>query len=192
MALNQVVGRDRRRARMDLNAQGYINTVLQPHVLPFVQQHPGTTLMKDTARPYITRMSINFLNQNGNSFKELASYASDLNPIEHLWDVGSSLCSKRSRVRCCSTGRMASDSTSIHQETYQINETAMYCCKKLRVDIAGFEGIWIWLSPGGRDLWIVIINLTGTPDRVAFVPWYSYLLRLWMFCLMKCCLRCAF
>ncbi|XP_053373943.1 uncharacterized protein LOC128546707 [Mercenaria mercenaria] len=85
--LDQGVGRGGRRRRLGLNAQRYINTVLQPVLVPFVQQHPRTLFMQDNARPHVARVSLNFLQQNGvQLLANWSSMSADLNPIEHLWD----------------------------------------------------------------------------------------------------------
>ena len=46
--------------RGNLNAQRYIDVVLRPVVVPFLQQHPGI-LMHDNARPHTALVTRNFL-----------------------------------------------------------------------------------------------------------------------------------
>ena len=46
----------------NLNAQGYINQILQPEAVPFLQRHGPEILMHDNARPNIARICRQFLN----------------------------------------------------------------------------------------------------------------------------------
>ena len=45
----------------NLNAQGYINQILQPEAVPFLQRHGPAILMHDNARPYVARICRQFL-----------------------------------------------------------------------------------------------------------------------------------
>ena len=40
----------------NLNAQGYINQILQPETVPFLQRHGPARLMHDNARPRVARI----------------------------------------------------------------------------------------------------------------------------------------
>ena len=40
----------------NLNAQGYINQILQPEAVPFLQRHGPAILMHDNARPHVARI----------------------------------------------------------------------------------------------------------------------------------------
>ena len=45
----------------NINAQTYVNNVLQPEVVPFVQRHgPNVTLMHDNARPHTAALTRRF------------------------------------------------------------------------------------------------------------------------------------
>ena len=46
----------------NLNAQGYINQILEPEVVPFLQRHGPAILMHDNARPHVARICRQFLN----------------------------------------------------------------------------------------------------------------------------------
>ena len=48
----------------NLNAQGYINQILQPEAVPFLQRHGPAILMRDNARPHVARICRQFLNRN--------------------------------------------------------------------------------------------------------------------------------
>ena len=47
----------------NLNAQVYINQILQPEAVPFLQRHEPATLMHDNARPHVARICRQFLNR---------------------------------------------------------------------------------------------------------------------------------
>ena len=61
----------------NLNAQGYINQILQPEAVPFLQRHGPAILMHDNAR-HIARICRQFLNGNNvNVLPWLAGYEAD-------------------------------------------------------------------------------------------------------------------
>ena len=66
--------------------QRYINEVLQPVVLPFVQQH-HVVLQDDNARPHRARIVQQFLQQNNVDHLDWPARSPDLSPIEHVWDI---------------------------------------------------------------------------------------------------------
>ena len=47
-----------------LNAQGYINQILQPEAVAFLHRHGPAILMHDNARPHVARICRQFLNRN--------------------------------------------------------------------------------------------------------------------------------
>ena len=70
----------------NLNAQSYINQILQPEAVPFLQRHRPEILMHDNARPHVARICRQFLNRNNVNVLPLPAVSPDMNPIKHFWD----------------------------------------------------------------------------------------------------------
>ena len=70
----------------NLNAQGYINQILQPKAVPFLQRHGPAILMHDNARPHVARICRLFLNRNNVNILPWPVLSPVINPIEHIWD----------------------------------------------------------------------------------------------------------
>ena len=70
----------------NLNAQGYINQILQPEAFPFLQRHGPAILMLVNARPHVERICRQFLNRNNVNVLPRPAVSPDMNPIEHIWD----------------------------------------------------------------------------------------------------------
>ena len=70
----------------NLNAQGYINHILQPEAVPFLQRHGPAILMHDNARPHVARICLEFLNRKNVNVLPWPAVSTDMNPIEHIWD----------------------------------------------------------------------------------------------------------
>jgi hypothetical protein len=70
-----------------LNAVKYIDDILDPIVLPFLQQENFDHFFQhDNARCRMARVCQDFLNQNHICVLPWPALSPDLSPIEHLWD----------------------------------------------------------------------------------------------------------
>ena len=69
----------------NLNAQGYINQILQAEAVPFLQRHGPAILMHGNARPHVARICRQFLNSNNVNVLLWPAVSPDMNPIEHIW-----------------------------------------------------------------------------------------------------------
>ena len=70
-----------------LNAVKYIDDILDPIVLPFLQQRNFDHVFQhDNGRCHVVRVCQDFLNQNYTRVLPWSALSPDLSPIEHLWD----------------------------------------------------------------------------------------------------------
>ena len=68
-----------------VRAQGYCDKILQPHVLPLMQQN-GAKFLHDNAKPHRARLSNGFLQNQDVQVLPWPSKSPDLKPNEQLWD----------------------------------------------------------------------------------------------------------
>ena len=84
----------------NLNAQGYINQIMQPEAVPFLQRHGPAILMHCNTRPHVARICRQFLNRNNVNVLPWPAVSPDMNPIEHICDyLGRKIRSKGSGKR---------------------------------------------------------------------------------------------
>ena len=68
----------------NLNAVRYREDILLPHVVPFLQAHPGMTLQHDNATSHTARAVRDFLQDRNVSVLPWPGKSPELNPIEHV------------------------------------------------------------------------------------------------------------
>lgn len=71
----------------NLTARRYVDEILRPHLLPFLEAHPTVRLFQqDNARPHVARLTLNFLQEQEVEVLPWVACSPDLNPLEHIWD----------------------------------------------------------------------------------------------------------
>ena len=71
----------------NLNAVRYREDILLPHVVPFLQAHLNMTLQHDNATSHTAHSVRDFLQDNNVSILPWPLKSTDLNTIEHVWDL---------------------------------------------------------------------------------------------------------
>ncbi|CAH1975825.1 unnamed protein product [Acanthoscelides obtectus] len=73
--------------RGNMNAQRYIDEILEPHLLPYLDTLADPTFQQDNARPHVARVTIDFFQHNDVTLLPWPPRSPDLSPIEHVWDM---------------------------------------------------------------------------------------------------------
>ncbi|UYV66571.1 hypothetical protein LAZ67_4002132 [Cordylochernes scorpioides] len=68
-----------------MTAQRYVDDVLRPMTLPYLQGVPNALYQQDNARPHTARISQQALQDV--QMLPWPPYSPDLSPIEHVWDI---------------------------------------------------------------------------------------------------------
>ena len=68
-----------------MRAQRYVDNVLRPVAIPYLQGMPNAIFQQDNARPHTAHMCQHAL--QGIQMLPWPPYSPDLSPIEHVWDV---------------------------------------------------------------------------------------------------------
>ncbi|UYV61750.1 hypothetical protein LAZ67_1006323 [Cordylochernes scorpioides] len=68
-----------------MTAQRYVDDVLRPVTLPYLQGVPNALYQQDNARPHTARISQQALQDV--QMLPWPPYSPDLSPIEHIWDI---------------------------------------------------------------------------------------------------------
>lgn len=75
-------------SRGGITAVRYRNEILEPILRRFAGAvGDDFILMQDNARPHTTHVSMTFLEDESISMMDWPARSSDLNPIEHVWDM---------------------------------------------------------------------------------------------------------
>ncbi|UYV70087.1 Transposase [Cordylochernes scorpioides] len=73
------------RIQATMTAQRYVDDVLRPVTLPYLQGVPNALYQQDNARPHTARISQQALKDV--QMLPWPTYSPDLSPIEHVWDI---------------------------------------------------------------------------------------------------------
>ncbi|GFV66471.1 transposable element Tcb2 transposase [Trichonephila clavipes] len=71
----------------NLNSTRYINEVLQPQAIPFLQGLPEAVFQQDNARPHVAKTVKSYLDSQQVKLLPWPAYSPDKSPIEHVWDI---------------------------------------------------------------------------------------------------------
>ena len=71
----------------NITARRYIDDVLDPVMVPFLNTYPDITVsQQDNARPHTARVTREYMQHENVEVLPWPAYSPDLSPIEHMWD----------------------------------------------------------------------------------------------------------
>ncbi|KAF1016520.1 MAG: hypothetical protein GAK29_04524 [Acinetobacter bereziniae] len=70
-----------------LTARQYINNVLEPVLLPYLQEHLSSIFQQNNARPDIATLTQRFLEDHDINLLPWSARSLDLSPIKQVWDI---------------------------------------------------------------------------------------------------------
>ncbi|KAJ3655729.1 hypothetical protein Zmor_014849 [Zophobas morio] len=73
--------------RGNLNARGYIDTVLKTITVPYLRGLDRPLFQQDNARPHTARVTTEYLQQHNVEVLPWSARSPDLSPIEHVWNI---------------------------------------------------------------------------------------------------------
>ena len=73
--------------RGSMTALRYIQEVLRPLLLPFLETLANPLFQQDNARPHVARDALDFFEASGVNLLQWPPRSLDLYPIEHVWDM---------------------------------------------------------------------------------------------------------
>ncbi|GFV36574.1 transposable element Tc1 transposase [Trichonephila clavipes] len=71
----------------NLNSTRYINEVLQPQDIPFLQGLSGAVFQQNNARPHVAKTVKSYLDSQQVQLLPWPAYLPDMSPIEHVWVI---------------------------------------------------------------------------------------------------------
>ncbi|KAI4883548.1 hypothetical protein NFI96_026922, partial [Prochilodus magdalenae] len=115
-------------ARGSLTAVRYRDEILRPFVRPYAGAvGPGFLLMQDNARPHVTGVCQQFLQDEGIEAMDRPARSPDLNPIEHIWDIMS--CSIHQHIAPQTVQELADALVQVWEEIPQ--ETTRHLIRRM-------------------------------------------------------------
>lgn len=73
--------------RGNMTALRYLQEIVEPYVLPYLNRLENPIFQQDNARPHVARVSLNFFEATHVNLLPWPPRSPDLSPIEHVWDI---------------------------------------------------------------------------------------------------------